>query len=278
MGAEGAHPPPVRMGGEPLARLRPASRRRARLHRPLLPGGVRRPGWGLLLFARPRRRDELLGLRRAQHGHGRPHRHGDAADPPARHRGPEAALPGPLHQRRADQRPRHHRAGRRLRRRRHPHHRQARRRRVRDQRLQDLHHQRAARQLHRAGDEDRPRRRPRRDHPLHRRHPRLRRQGGRGLQRLPQAREDGDARLGHRRALLPGRPRSRRRTCSARRARASTTSAGSSRESAWSPRSAASPVPSASSTAPSSTPRSARPSAARSAASRRSATSSPRCR
>ncbi len=41
---------------------------------------------------------------------------------------------------------------------RHPHPRRARRRRVGDQRRQDLHHQRSPRRLHRAGDQDRPRR------------------------------------------------------------------------------------------------------------------------
>ena len=242
------------------------------------PGGVRRPGRRLLLLAGPRRLHELLRLRRAQHGLRGPHRHGDTADPPARHRGPEAALPGALDQGRADQLPRDHRARRRLRRRRHPHHREARRRRVRDQRLQDVHHQRPARQLHRPGREDRPGCRPRRDQPLHRRHPRHERQRGRGLQRLPEAREDGDARLRHRRALLRGRSRPRREPARrggqgllphllgapgrapGRRDRLRLGRRADVRD------------------APSSTPRSARPSAARSATSRRSATSSPRCR
>ena len=53
-----------------------------------------------------------------------------------------------------------HRARRRLRRRRHPHDGAARRRRVRDQRLEDLHHQRRPRGLHPPGRQDRPRRRP----------------------------------------------------------------------------------------------------------------------
>ena len=52
----------------------------------------------------------------------------------------------------------------------HPHARGARRRRVGDQRLQDLHHQRPSRRLHRARRQDRPGRRARRHQPLHRRH------------------------------------------------------------------------------------------------------------
>ena len=119
-----------------------APRRRARLPRPLLPGGVRRAGRRLLLLAGPRRVHELLGLRRHQHGLRGADRHGPAPGPPARHRGAEAALPGPRDQGRADRLPRDHRAGRRLRRRRDPHDRDPRRRRVRDQRLEDVHHQR----------------------------------------------------------------------------------------------------------------------------------------
>ena len=56
--------------------------------------GVRRAGRRLLLLAGARRVHELLGLRRNQHGLRRPDRHGAAPDPPARHRGAEAALPG----------------------------------------------------------------------------------------------------------------------------------------------------------------------------------------
>ena len=60
-------------------------------------------------------------LRRPVGGHRRAHRHRHAADLEVRHRGPEAALPRPGDPRREDRRARHHRAGRRLRRRRHPH-------------------------------------------------------------------------------------------------------------------------------------------------------------
>ena len=91
-----------------------------------------------------------------------PHRHGDAADPQVRLRVPQADLPRARDQGREDLLPRHHRAGRRLRRRRHPHPRGARRRRVRHQRLEDVHHQRRARRLHRARHQDGPRRRLRR--------------------------------------------------------------------------------------------------------------------
>ena len=136
--------------------------RRARLPRPLLPRGVRRTGRRLLLLAGPRRVHELLGLGRDQHGLRRPDRHGPAADPPARHRGAEAALPRARDQGREDRLPRDHRAGRRLRRRRHPHDRDPRRRRVRDQRLEDVHHQRPARRLHRPRRQDRPEGAPRR--------------------------------------------------------------------------------------------------------------------
>ena len=147
--------------------------------------------------------------------------------------------PGP--QGREDRLPRDHRAGRRLRRRRHPHHGDPRRRRIRDQRLQDLHHQRPARRLHRPRRQDRPRGAPRRDHPLRRRPARRERREGPRLQRLRRAGEDGDARLRHRRARLRRRPRPGRARCSARTARASTTSPGSSRASAWSPPPAATP-------------------------------------
>ena len=65
----------------------------------------------------------------------------------------------------------------------------------------------AARRLHRPGHQDRPGRGPRRDHPVRRRPAGRGGQPGPGLQRLAQAGEDGHARLGHRRALLRGRPR-----------------------------------------------------------------------
>ena len=100
-----------------------------------------------------------------------------------------------------------HRAGRRLRCRRNPHHRDPRRRRVRDQRLEDLHHQRPARRLHRPRLQDRPGRAPCRDHALRRRPARRGRRERPRLQRLRRAGEDGDARLRHRRAGLRRRPR-----------------------------------------------------------------------
>ncbi len=78
LGEEGDAPPPQRVGGHLLARPGHAARRRARLPRPLLPGGVRRTGRRLLLLAGPRRVHELLGLRRHRHGLRRPDRHGPA--------------------------------------------------------------------------------------------------------------------------------------------------------------------------------------------------------
>ena len=93
LGQEGALAPPQRVGGHLLAHRGDEAGGRARLPRPLLPGGVRRPGRRLLLLAGPRRVHELLGLGRHQHGLRRADRHGAAADPPARHRGAEAALP-----------------------------------------------------------------------------------------------------------------------------------------------------------------------------------------
>ena len=86
-----------------------------------------------------------------------------------------------------------------------------------------------------------PSKAPRRDQPAGRRPARRERRDGPRLQRLAQAREDGDARLRHRRTQLRGRAGPGRRTCSARRARASTTSPGSSRASGWSPAPAPSP-------------------------------------
>ena len=76
-----------------------------------------------------------------------------------------------------------------------------RRRRVGHQRLEDLHHERAPRRLHRARDEDRPGRGLRRLHALPR---------GHGLARRDpraEAREARHARLGHRAARVPGRAR-----------------------------------------------------------------------
>ena len=190
-----------------MARLGDAPRRRARLSRPLLPGGVRRAGRRLLLLARPRRVHELLGLGRDEHGLRRPDRHGPAPGPPARHRGAEAALPRAGHQGRAHRLPRDHRARSRVRRRRDPHHRDPRRRRLRDQRVQDLHHQRRPRRLLRAGHEDRPGGGPRRHHAVRGR-PARRKRGHRArLHRLAHAREDGHARVRHGGARVRGHAR-----------------------------------------------------------------------
>ena len=147
-----------RVGGERISRLGVQADGRAGLPRRVLPRGVRRPGRRLLHVADARRGDGRLQQRRPGDGHRGPHRHGDAADPQVRLGVPQADLPRAVDQGRDDLLARHHRAGRRLRRRRHPHARGARRRRVRDQRLQDVHHERRARRLHRAGHEDRLRR------------------------------------------------------------------------------------------------------------------------
>ena len=235
LGEKGDVPTPQRVGGHLLADREVEAGGRARLPRPLLPRGVRRPGRRLLLLAGSRRVHELHRLRRHQHGLRRADRHGPPPDPPARHRGAEAPLPRTGPQGREGRLPGDHRAGRRLRRRGHPHHGDSRRRRIRHQRLQDLHHQRAPRRLHRARREDRPRGAARRHHPLRRRPARRERREGPRLQRLRRAGEDGDARLRHRRAGLRRRPRPGRAPSSARKARASTTSPGSSRASAWSP-------------------------------------------
>ncbi len=183
------------------------------------------PGRRLPDVDRARRGDGVRQQRRPGDGSRGPHRHGDAPDPQVRLRGAQAALPRARDQGREDLLARHHRAGRRVGRRGDPHARGARRRRVRHQRRQDVHHQRRARRLHRAGDQDRFRRRLRRL---------LAVRGRQGLPRLPrvaQARQARDALLRHGGADLRGRPRARPRTCSARRARASTTSCGSSRAS-----------------------------------------------
>ena len=132
---------------------------RARIPRPFDAGGLRRSGRRLLLQPRARRGALVRRLGRDVDGHRGAHRHGDAADPAVRHRGAEAELPRARDPRREDLLPRHHRARRRLGRERDPHARRPRRRRVGHQRLQDLHHQRPPRGLHRARHEDRPGRR-----------------------------------------------------------------------------------------------------------------------
>ena len=119
--------------GVPTRALQPL--RRARLPRAQVRDRVRRPGRRL----RPRRglgRGALAlgGQRRRLRRHRRPRRDRDAADLEVRDRGAEAALAGPRDQGRADRRPRHHRAGRRLRRRLAQHHGQEGQRRLRRQR------------------------------------------------------------------------------------------------------------------------------------------------
>ena len=166
---EGAGPPRRALGGGDLRRLGLHAHGRAGLPRPLLPRGVRRPGRRLLLQPRARRGDHQVQLRRPGDGRGRAHRHGHPAGVPVRHRGAEAGVPGARDQGREDLLPGHHRARRRLGRGGHQDARRARRRRLGDQRLEDLHHQRPPRGLHRARDQDRPRQGLRRLHALPRR-------------------------------------------------------------------------------------------------------------
>ena len=188
---EGARPARGGVGGDDVPELGLRADGRARLPRPLLPGGVRRPGRRLLREPRARRGDRPLQLRRPDDGHRRPHGHGDPAGLPVRHRGAEAEVPGAVDQGHEDLVARDHRAGRRLRRRRHPHPRGPRRRRVRHQRLEDLHHERHPRRLHRARHEDRPGRGLRRLHALPRRHRHAR------LHQGEEAREARHARVRH---------------------------------------------------------------------------------
>ena len=132
--------------------------------------------------------------------------HTDMATPPVFKFGTEEQKQEylvPADPRREDLVPRDHRARRRQRRVRHQDARRARRRRLGHQRLEDLHHERAPRRLHRARDEDRPGRGLRRLQPVPRRH---------GLARRDpreEAREARDARVRHRAARLPGRARAR---------------------------------------------------------------------
>ena len=134
--------------------------------------------------------------------------HTDMATPagaPVRHRGAEAGLPRALDQGREDLLPGHHRARRGLRRRRDQDARGQGRRRVRHQRLQDLHHQRPPGRLHRARDQDRPRRGLRRLHAVPGRH------GPAGRDPREEAGQARHARLRHGAAGLPGRARARDR-------------------------------------------------------------------
>ena len=90
---QGARAALRRVGAGRLPGLGLQAHGRARLPRHLLPGGVRRPGRRLPDVDRARRGDGAGQQRRARDGHRRPHRHGDAADPEVRLRGPEADLP-----------------------------------------------------------------------------------------------------------------------------------------------------------------------------------------
>ena len=106
----------------------------------------------------------------------------------------------------------------------HPHSRGPRRRRVRHQRLQDLHHQRPPRRLHRAGHQDRPRRGLRRLLALRRRHGPAGGGPREALEKLGMHASD-TALLAFQDVRVP------ERRCWASSARASTTSCGSSRAS-----------------------------------------------
>ena len=77
-------------------------------------------------------------------------------------------------------------------------------------RLEDVHHQRRPGGLHPPGREDRPRGASRGHHAVPRRPTRRRREPRPRLRGLAQAREDGHARLRHRRARLQRGPRARR--------------------------------------------------------------------
>ena len=134
----------------------------------------------------------------------RPHRDRHSAGLQVRHARPARSASSSRRSGREDQRPRDHRARRRLGCRRDPHLRPQGRRRLRRQRLQDLHHQRRPCRLPRLRrEDDRGGRPPRHLVPDPRaRHARLR-------GRL-EAREDGLARLRHRRALLHRRRGPRR--------------------------------------------------------------------
>jgi hypothetical protein len=148
-----ARAPCARMGtGRPLPRLGLQTDGRPRHPRRPLPDRVRRRRWRLGAHDRRRRGARTVGLGRGRDGDGRPVRHGDAADPEVRHRGAEAALPGTGDPRREDRVPGDHRAERRLGRGQHRDHGPTRRRRLRDQRPEDLHHERGARAFLHARD------------------------------------------------------------------------------------------------------------------------------
>ena len=153
------------VGGDDLPRLGLRAHGRARLPGALLSRGVRRPGRRLLLQPRARRGDGALQLRRPGDGRGGAHRHGDSAGatcsaPRSRSRsylvpairGEKISCLGITEPDAGSDVSGHQDA------------RRARRRRLGHQRLEDLHHERAPRRLHRARDEDRPGRGLRRLH------------------------------------------------------------------------------------------------------------------
>ena len=131
------------------------------------------------------------------------HRHGDAADPGLRDRGAETRVAGARDRRREDPLPRDHRARRRLRRGGDQDPRRARSadRRVRDQRIEDVHHQRRPRRPDRTFDKDRSRRRLRGSHAV----PCADGPARRDSREAPG--EARNARLRHRAAGIPGRSR-----------------------------------------------------------------------
>ena len=167
--------------------------------------GLRRPGRRLLLEPGPRRGARRTPAPAACHGHRRAHRHGDAADPAfgTEEQKQDWLVPAIKGEKilclgitepdagsdvSGD-----------------PDARRARRRRLRHQRLQDVHHQRPPRRRDRARDQDRPGRRLRRLHAV----PRA--MDLPGVDPREAAGEARDARLRHRAARLPGRPRPRDR-------------------------------------------------------------------
>ncbi len=142
-------------GGGVLPRQRLSPHGRARAARAALPRGVRRPGRRLLERDRPRRGDGPVRFGWRRHGGVRPGRDGHPTDLQVRHRGAEAALPGPRDPWREGRRARHHRARHGQRRRVGAHARGAPQRWLAHQRRQALHHQRGALRLHPAGGPDR---------------------------------------------------------------------------------------------------------------------------
>ncbi|CAA9488046.1 MAG: Isovaleryl-CoA dehydrogenase, partial [uncultured Solirubrobacteraceae bacterium] len=153
---------------------------------PRLPRALRGDGGGL-----PRQRLHRPQLRRPLQSLRQP-------DPPLGQRRAEAPLPAQADLRRARRRAGHVRGRGRLRRHRHEAPRRAPRRPLRPQRHQVLDHQRAR------GEHPRRLRQDRAVRGLPRRHRLPDREGFQGLPRLPQARQDGHARLRHRRAGVRG--------------------------------------------------------------------------